>query len=118
MVAIGWLFDVGPMLTERWSIVAIFTDKRWLLVGYSTLGQCWLNVGPIVSIITDKCWLLVGYSTLGQCWLNVGLLSHLFLINVGFWLDIRRWANVGSLSPFSLINVGFWLAIRRWANVG
>ena len=68
MVAIGWLFDVGPMLAERWSIVVIFTDKWWLLVGYSTLGQCWLNVGP---------------------------LSPFSLINAGFWLAVGRWAIVG-----------------------
>ena len=68
MMAIGWLFDVGPMLAERWSIVAIFTDKWWLLVGYSTLGYCWFNVGP---------------------------LSPFSLINGGFGLAIRRWANVG-----------------------
>ena len=68
MVAIGRLFDVGLKLAQRWSIVAIFTDKWRLLVGYSTLGQCWLNVGP---------------------------LSQILLITVGVWLAIRRLANVG-----------------------
>ena len=68
MVAIGWLFDVGPMLAERWSIV---------------------------SNITDNCWRLVGYSTLGQCWLKVGPLDLFELIIVGYQLAIRRWANVG-----------------------
>ena len=76
MVAIGWLFDVGPMLAERWSIVAIFTDKWWLLVGYSTLiGPMLAERWSIVVIFTDKWWLLVGYSTLGYCWFNVGPLS-------------------------------------------
>ena len=81
MVALGWLFDVGPMLAKSWSIVSIITDKCWLLIG-------WLfDVGPMLV----ERWSIVSFIT----------------ENVGFWLAIRRWANVGSLSPFSLINGGY-----------
>ena len=118
MLAIGWLFDVGPMLVERWSIVSFISDKCWLLVGYSTLGQCWLNVGLIVSFISDKCWLLVGYSTLGQRWSIVAIFIDKWWLLVGYSTLVQCWLNVGPLSPFSLINGGYWLAIRRWANVG
>ena len=78
MVALGWLFDVGLTLAERWSIVSIFNFKCWLLAGHAfDVGPMLAERWSIVSIITDKFWLLVGYSTFMA--INVGsMLVHRF----------------------------------------